>query len=57
MKDFKMDCASSFLISSFGMVFFAAYAVGNIVLPPFADKYGRKKLFVIHLLFVCYHIL
>ena len=41
-----MDCESSTLISSFGMVFFAMYAIGNTILPPLADKYGRKKVFM-----------
>ena len=41
-----MDCSSSTLISAFGMAFFATYAVGNVVLPPLADKYGRKKILV-----------
>lgn len=50
MKDFNMDCASTVLISSFGMAFFAAYAIGNIVLPPLADSHGRKNVFVISLL-------
>lgn len=46
MKDFHMDCESSTVISAFGMAFFFTYAIGNVVLPPFADKYGRKKILV-----------
>ena len=34
------------------MVFFATYAIGNVILPPYADRFGRKKLFVCSL-FVC----
>ena len=46
MKDFNMDCTSSTIISAFGMAFFATYAVGNVILPPYADKFGRKKILV-----------
>ena len=28
------------------MAFFATYAVGNVILPPYADKFGRKKILV-----------
>ena len=52
MKDFNMDCESTTLISAFRMVFFATFAIGNVILPPYADKYGRKNLYVVSL-FVC----
>ena len=41
-----MDCIGKTIISSFGMVFFAMFALGNVILPPYADKFGRKKILV-----------
>ena len=49
MDDFDMDCTPSTLISAFGMAFFTTYAFGNVFLPPLADKYGRKNVFLISL--------
>lgn len=41
-----MDCQTPFVISLFGMMFFAGYAIGCLVIPPFGDRNGRKKIFV-----------
>ena len=41
-----MDCQSEFVISLFGMMFFAGFAIGCMILPPIGDRNGRKMLFV-----------
>ena len=46
IKKYDMTCDSHYLISSFGMAMFAAWAVGSAFLPPISDKYGRKWFYV-----------
>ena len=45
VKEFNLVCASSFTISSFGMIFFLGYAIGSAIIPKLADLYGRKRPF------------
>lgn len=45
VQEFDLVCASSFTISSFGMIFFAGYAIGSAIIPKLADLYGRKRPF------------
>jgi len=41
-----MDCQTPFVISLFGMMFFTGYSIGCLLIPPFADRNGRKIIFV-----------
>ena len=50
MLKYKMDCSSEFVISLFGMMFFTGYAIGNLIVPPMSDHYGRKNIFVCNMI-------
>ena len=41
-----MDCQSQFVISLFGMVFFAGFGLSCLLVPPLGDRNGRKMIFV-----------
>ena len=37
-----LECADSYKIGLFGTAIYASEVVSNIILPPIADKYGRR---------------
>jgi MFS family permease len=39
-------CASEGTISAFASIYFIGCAFGSILLPPFGDRFGRKKMFL-----------
>ena len=44
---YNLYCKSSLFISSFGMCFFAGFAATSIFTTAAADKYGRKKIYMV----------
>ena len=46
-----MDCTSHYIISAFGMSFFAGFAISSLAVSPLGDIYGRKKIYI-YLMFV-----
>ena len=46
MSKHELYCASTLMISSFGMAYFVGYAAGSVILPNLSDKKGRKNYFL-----------
>ena len=42
-----IHCASSFEVGLFGSLYFAGFLLSSALIPPFADKYGRKFFVII----------
>jgi len=45
MQQMNLECADSYQIGMFGTAIYASEVISNVILPPIADKYGRR-LFV-----------
>ena len=46
INKYDLDCSGHLVISSFGMLFFAGFAMGSLIIPSWSDQYGRKKFFI-----------
>jgi hypothetical protein len=46
ISKYDLVCADKFIISSFGMLYFAGFALGALFLPNMSDRYGRKNYYI-----------
>lgn len=45
MTEWHLICESGFFIGLYGMIYFIGFVVGNMIIPPLSDNYGRKFIF------------
>ena len=53
MTKHDLICAKPFLISSFGMLYYAGYTFGSLFLPTLSDKKGRKNFYMGAIIMYC----
>ena len=46
MLKYDLICADYTIISSFGMAYYAGFALSNLIIPPMSDKRGRKNWYL-----------
>lgn len=47
MNNWDLHCKSHLEVSLFSMLFYVGYTLGNIIMNPLSDKFGRKSIFLL----------